>query len=87
MRALIELSDNPEDGGLHIEAGAQKNGVRDEDSSALAAYDATIDFIRLLGTEHGPELTALVQALSHPEDLEEVTVDGLTGNPDPKRLN
>lgn len=87
MKALIELSDN-EDGSLHIEAGAKKDGIHDDNSSALAAYDAVIDFVRLLGTEHGPELTALVVALAHPEDLESVEVDyGTSGHPDPKRLN
>lgn len=79
MKALIELSDN-EDGSLHIEAGAKKDGIHDDNSQALTAYDAAIKFVRLLGTENGPELMNLVDILMHPEELEEVTVDGVSSD-------
>lgn len=83
MKALIELSDN-EDGSLHIEAGAKKDGINDDNSAALTSYDLVIKFVRLLGTDNGPALTELVETLTDPEEEVEY---GFTGDPNNQRAH
>jgi hypothetical protein len=80
MKATIELTDNPEDGGVHIEGMVVHNGTNDDNSSALITYDLLVLLTKLLGTEHGPQLTTLMKTLEETE-IESVEVThGVPGN-------
>lgn len=75
MRALIELTDNP-DGTMHVDANVYRTGTNDHEltSPSSQAYDIVTALLRLLGSEHSEPLRELIATLSE-EGIESVEVE------------